>query len=238
MRADWDFSEDGAYDALQLFLSDGRYQSRDLMTKSLQICRNRVALLFIGWCFFYEDDVRVMLQGGYEKKDQGIASKKDDLPYFDVTGNRAKAHVYSDVFDLCYNWSKPYPIILIIGIRRYEKESSRGDQLNTSRISPYMHFGQISPRQVLWEAKPAKSQKYLRKLAWRDLSYWLLHLWPDMPSQPIRPHYAVSRFNSLWLSDAIWRHRPGSDSGLLLDGTKPLPETMLTYHQQGLVASN
>ena len=29
MRADWDFSEDGAYDALQLFLSDGRYQSRD-----------------------------------------------------------------------------------------------------------------------------------------------------------------------------------------------------------------
>jgi FAD binding domain of DNA photolyase len=25
---------------------------------------------------------------------------------------------------------------------------------------------------------------------WRDLSYWLLHHWPHMPSEPMRPHYA------------------------------------------------
>ena len=28
----------------------------------------------------------------------------------------------------------------------------------------------------------------------------------------------------------------GSDNGLLPDGTKPLPELMLTYHQRGSVA--
>ena len=41
--------------------------------------------------------------------------------------------------------------------------------------------------------------------------------------------------NSLRPSDAIWRHRYGSTldqvDGLLPDGTKPLPEPMLTYHQ-------
>ena len=39
--------------------------------------------------------------------------------------------------------------------------------------------------------------------------------------------------NSLRPSDAIWRHRVniGSGNGLLPDGTKPLPEPMLTYHQ-------
>ena len=46
--------------------------------------------------------------------------------------------------------------------------------------------------------------------------------------------------NSLRPSDAIWWHRfwvnIGSDNGLLPDGTKPLPESTLTYHQEGLVA--
>ena len=40
-------------------------------------------------------------------------------------------------------------------------------------------------------------------------------------------------FNSLWPSDAIWWQiwvNIGSCNGLLPDGTKPLPEPMLTYH--------
>ena len=36
-----------------------------------------------------------------------------------------------------------------------------------------------------------KSPKFLRKLAWRDMSYWLLTLWPDLPSVPTRVHYRV-----------------------------------------------
>ena len=38
--------------------------------------------------------------------------------------------------------------------------------------------------------------------------------------------------NSLGPSDAIWVWvNIGSGNGLLPDGTKPLPEPMLTYHQ-------
>ena len=46
-------------------------------------------------------------------------------------------------------------------------------------------------------------------------------------------------FNSLWLSDAIWRHNwvnIGSCNVFLPDGTKPLPEPMLTYHQWSCIA--
>ncbi|KAH3779326.1 deoxyribodipyrimidine photo-lyase-like [Dreissena polymorpha] len=81
------------------------------------------------------------------------------------------------------------------GVRRYEKESSRGDQLNTCRISPYLHFGQISPRTVLCEGRHMKSPKFLRKLAWRDLSYWMLSVLPDLPSEPSRPQYIHQRWS-------------------------------------------
>ena len=35
--------------------------------------------------------------------------------------------------------------------------------------------------------------------------------------------------NSLWPSDTIWVNID-SDKGLLPEGTKPLPESMLTFH--------
>ena len=93
--------------------------------------------------------------------------------------------------------------LTVIGVRRYEKESSRGDQQNTSRISPYLHFGQISPRTVLSEGRFMKSPKFLRKLAWRDLSYWLLSIFPDLPYEPTRPQYVVSRQTRLGVALGI-----------------------------------
>ena len=45
--------------------------------------------------------------------------------------------------------------------------------------------------------------------------------------------------DSLWPSDAMWQQEIVvnicSSNGLLPDGTKPLPEPMLAYHQLGQV---
>lgn len=84
------------------------------------------------------------------------------------------------------------------GIKHYDKESGRADKPYTSHISPYLHFGQISPRTVLHEAYFTKKSvpKFLRKLAWRDLSYWLLVLFPDMHVEPVRPAYKSQRWSS------------------------------------------
>lgn len=81
----------------------------------------------------------------------------------------------------------------VLGVYRYEKESGRADAPNTSCLSPYLHFGQLSPRWLLWDAKGARCRppKFQRKLAWRDLAYWQLTLFPDLPWESLRPPYKV-----------------------------------------------
>ncbi|XP_071393724.1 deoxyribodipyrimidine photo-lyase [Centroberyx affinis] len=84
------------------------------------------------------------------------------------------------------------------GVYRYEKESGRADAPNTSCLSPYLHFGQLSPRWLLWDAKGARCRppKFQRKLAWRDLAYWQLTLFPDLPWESLRPPYKSLRWSS------------------------------------------
>lgn len=82
-------------------------------------------------------------------------------------------------------------------VDKYESESARADQAWTAVISPYLHWGELSPRLVLHEAFVGKiAAKFRRKLAWRDLSYWLLSMFPDMDSQPIRPPFTNMAWNT------------------------------------------
>jgi deoxyribodipyrimidine photo-lyase len=74
-------------------------------------------------------------------------------------------------------------------INGYAAGRDRPDQDGTSRLSPYLHFGEISPHQI-WRAAthaeeageaPAKDiQKFLSEVAWRDFSHHLLYHDPQM----------------------------------------------------------
>lgn len=91
-------------------------------------------------------------------------------------------------------------------IEKYEGESSRADQDWTSVISPYLHWGELSPRLVLHEAFVGKiAAKFRRKLAWRDLSYWLLSIFPRMDREPIRPPYKHQKWNNDRSSLVKWQ---------------------------------
>ena len=89
----------------------------------------------------------------------------------------------------------------------YASDRSNLDGDTTSRLSPYLHFGEISPNQV-WHAVQHASEgtrgkmrngaeAFLRELGWREFSAHLLHRFPDMPTKPLRPEFA--RFP--WRSD-------------------------------------
>ncbi len=75
------------------------------------------------------------------------------------------------------------------GIDGYDEGRNRPDRDNTSRLSPYLHFGEISPHQA-WRAAthaaeageaPARDvQKFLSEIAWRDFSHHLLYHDPEM----------------------------------------------------------
>ena len=63
---------------------------------------------------------------------------------------------------------------------------------STSRLSPSLHWGEISPRQI-WAAveahrggNPAAGRsldKYLSEIAWRDFAYHLIYHWPSIPQE-------------------------------------------------------
>lgn len=64
----------------------------------------------------------------------------------------------------------------------------------TSRLSPHLRFGELSPRRV-WHAVETAAgpigEPFLREVAWREFSHHLLFQHPDMATQPLRPEYAA-----------------------------------------------
>ncbi|MBM3609996.1 MAG: deoxyribodipyrimidine photo-lyase [Alphaproteobacteria bacterium] len=60
-------------------------------------------------------------------------------------------------------------------------------QYHVSKLSPYLHFGEISPHQ-LWEEinqiEPnLHTECFLKELGWREFSHYLLYHFPTLPSQ-------------------------------------------------------
>lgn len=81
----------------------------------------------------------------------------------------------------------------------YAKYRDRPDIDGTSLLSPYLHFGEISPRQI-WFAVNEKSpnKKFLMELGWREFAYYTLFYFPQLPTKPLR-----SQFNKIpWNKNA------------------------------------
>lgn len=81
----------------------------------------------------------------------------------------------------------------------YEEKRNRPDLEGTSRLSPHLHFGEISAR-ACWrratsdiEPEAEKgAESFLRQLVWREFSRHLLYHWPTFPEKPFRKEF--SRF--------------------------------------------
>ena len=73
----------------------------------------------------------------------------------------------------------------------------------TSRLSPHLHFGEISPHRIraaCIRKNRKASGEFLRQLGWREFAHHLLYHFPDTPETPLRSKY--TRFP--WRQD----HRP------------------------------
>ncbi|HTY92289.1 MAG TPA: deoxyribodipyrimidine photo-lyase [Steroidobacteraceae bacterium] len=76
------------------------------------------------------------------------------------------------------------------GLRGYAALRDRPDLTHTSRLSPHLHWGELSPRQV-WSATCAQvratpglridADKFLAELGWREFAHHLLYHFPDLP---------------------------------------------------------
>ena len=71
------------------------------------------------------------------------------------------------------------------GLVGYKEGRNFPDKSHASRLSPYLHSGEISPNQVWYAARRhsdgADVEHFCSELGWREFSYSLLHYFPALP---------------------------------------------------------
>jgi deoxyribodipyrimidine photo-lyase len=72
----------------------------------------------------------------------------------------------------------------------YSAERDRPGSEGTSRFSPHLHFGELSPRRV-WHSLPeAAGEKFRKEMAWRDFSQGVMLSQPRIGEKAGRPAFA------------------------------------------------
>ena len=91
------------------------------------------------------------------------------------------------------------------GMNHYKEGRNFPSKNNVSRLSPYLHFGEISPNKVWHEAKMTMienrcekdGEHFLSELGWREFSNSLLYHFSDMPRENLQ-----KKFNAFpWQED-------------------------------------
>lgn len=100
------------------------------------------------------------------------------------------------------------------GLKTYSHGRDIPGRADTSRLSPHLHWGEISPWRAVREVRAASSQgrvpdaeaeKFVAEIVWRDFSAHLLHHFPFIEIRAFRPEYDAMP----WRDDAAaleaWR---------------------------------
>lgn len=94
------------------------------------------------------------------------------------------------------------------GLEDYVVSRDVPGRRGTSRLSPHLHWGEISPRRVVRAVQeavgqggvaPAQADKFITEIGWREFSAHLLHQFPYMSERALRPEFDAMR----------WRNDPG-----------------------------
>ncbi|MBI5384228.1 MAG: deoxyribodipyrimidine photo-lyase [Verrucomicrobia bacterium] len=94
---------------------------------------------------------------------------------------------------------------------KYDGVRDFPSRVGTSRLSPHLHFGEISPRQVWHAVRRSATEKaipeerwpqcrFLAEIGWREFAHHLLHHFPHTPAQPLRSQFA--KFP--WRDEPVW----------------------------------
>ena len=89
-------------------------------------------------------------------------------------------------------------------VQDYAEDRDRPDMDGTSCLSPYLHWGQIGPRQIAhkltekYDLRAKGPQVYIKEVYWREFAYNVLYHFPHTADTPLRQEYA----NFPWQHDA------------------------------------
>lgn len=116
------------------------------------------------------------------------------------------------------NWAAPFSALWTPGedgararlrdfvqrrLKGYGEGRDRPDLEHSSRLSPHLHFGEVSPREVFCAVKKIggpDADKFLSELGWREFAHHLLFHFPRMLDENWKPefnHYP-------WQDNRVW----------------------------------
>ncbi len=80
------------------------------------------------------------------------------------------------------------------GLADYAQARDVPGRAGTSRLSPHLHFGEISVQRVVAEveasnAPPAAIAAFVRELGWREFAYHLMHHFPHTVERNLNPRF-------------------------------------------------
>lgn len=118
----------------------------------------------------------------------------------------------------------------------------------TSRLSPYLHFGEITPRQIcrsIWpliegqdDPKAAQSAEvFLKQLVWREFAHNVLWHFPETATQPMDKRYKKSFWRT---SKADYKAWTNGETGVpIVDaGMKQLWQTGWMHNRVRMIVSS
>ena len=80
----------------------------------------------------------------------------------------------------------------------YPIERNRPDHDGTSQLSPRLHFGELSPRQVVHAVREHVAEHpdcedaadvFVSEIGWREFAHHVLHHFPETPDRPLRDQF-------------------------------------------------
>ena len=83
------------------------------------------------------------------------------------------------------------------GVFHYAAKRDFPSQPATSKLSPHLHFGEISPRQILWQCLSDKpldeidkgTDTFIKEVIWREFAYYILFHFPETQQQAMYPQF-------------------------------------------------
>jgi deoxyribodipyrimidine photo-lyase len=83
------------------------------------------------------------------------------------------------------------------GIKNYKENRNFPYKKNVSKLSPNLHFGEISPNQIWYavhmnylpNSLDPDAEHFLMEIAWREFSYYLLYHFPDLSWKNFQPKF-------------------------------------------------
>lgn len=127
------------------------------------------------------------------------------------------------------------------GILEYKEGRNYPAKNNVSRLSPHIHFGEISPKRLWVETCELEQNKntihFLSEICWREFSYYLLYHFPSLPKKNLQTKFD----NFPWVdnNDYFEKWKKGETGYPIIDaGMKELYSTGYMHNRVRMIVAS